>query len=38
MAAGAGRGGGEAVAERIEEILDEEWADAIRAGWEEPRS
>jgi predicted transcriptional regulator len=38
MAMGAGRGGGAAVAERVEEILDEEWADAIRAEWEEERS
>lgn len=38
MAAGVGRSGQGDVAERIEEILDEEWADGIRAGWEEDRS
>jgi Arc/MetJ-type ribon-helix-helix transcriptional regulator len=38
LAAGAGASGEGDVAARIEEILDEEWADAIRAGWEEERS
>jgi Arc/MetJ-type ribon-helix-helix transcriptional regulator len=38
MAAGAGRSGEGDIAARIEEILDEEWADAIRAEWEDPRS
>jgi predicted DNA-binding protein len=38
MAAGAGRSGHGDIAERVEEILDQEWADAIRAEWEEDRS